>query len=110
MLPSIILNGFRSQPPQRYRYSDSVVFWLEVPNFPQVKSLLLKKASMNEEINNYGDTALHYCAYLGYTEMVQWLMEHKADPNIRNKDGATPLSLAQMADQREVLALLQRSS
>lgn len=88
--------------------SDSIVFWLQVPNFSQVKSLIAKK-DVNESINNYGDTALHYCAYLGYSDMVEWLLQRGANRAAKNQDGFTPLDLAQQAQQTETASLLQRA-
>jgi len=88
--------------------SDSVVFWLQVPNFAQVKSLLAKK-DVNEPVNNYGDTALHYSAYLGYAELTEWLLQRGADREVKNQDGFTALQLAQQAQQSDTVVLLQRA-
>jgi ankyrin repeat protein len=88
--------------------SDSVVFWLQVPNFAQVKSLLAKK-DVNEAVNNYGDTALHYSAYLGYVDLLEWLLQRGADRDVKNQDGFTALELAEQSQQSEAVALLQKS-
>ena len=44
--------------------------------------------------NENGDTALHRCAALGHVDCVDWLLEHGADPNQRNRDGLCAADLA----------------
>ena len=41
--------------------------------------------------NQAGDTALHVAAALGYDTVVQFLAEHGAQLNAKNKRGLTPL-------------------
>ena len=43
-------------------------------------------------INQAGDTALHGAAALGYNTVVQFLAEHGAQLNVKNKRGQTPLA------------------
>jgi uncharacterized protein len=42
-----------------------------------------------------GDTALHAIAYYGWVRVGQWLLDHGADINAKNKKGETPLRVAQ---------------
>jgi len=42
-----------------------------------------------------GVTALHAVAYYGWVRMTQWLLDHGADINAKNKKGETPLRIAQ---------------
>lgn len=44
---------------------------------------------------NYGDTALHLAAYLGYEDVVEMLIAHGANVNQKNKAGATPLKVTE---------------
>ena len=44
--------------------------------------------------NQAGDTALHVAAARGYDTVVQWLVEHGARVNVKNKRGITPLAAA----------------
>jgi ankyrin repeat protein len=44
---------------------------------------------------NYGDTALHLAAYLGYEDVVDMLIKHGANVNQKNKAGATPLKVTE---------------
>jgi len=42
-----------------------------------------------------GDTALHAIAYYGWVRVGQWLLDHGADINARNKKGETALRVSQ---------------
>ena len=44
-------------------------------------------------VNQAGDTALHGAATLGFNRVIELLVEHGAQPNVRNKRGQTPLAL-----------------
>ena len=43
--------------------------------------------------NNAGDTALHGAAPMGYNTVIQFLADHGADVNAKNKRGLTPLGV-----------------
>jgi len=51
---------------------------------------------------------LHYAASGGYKDIVQILLDHKADVNVKNDAEATPLSIAASAGKRDVVALLKQ--
>jgi hypothetical protein len=42
----------------------------------------------------HGSTALHWAAYVGQLEVVKMLLEAKADVNVHNRDGRSPLDRA----------------
>lgn len=44
--------------------------------------------------NEYGLTALHGAAFIGANSIIQYLMEHGANPELLDKHGETPLSIA----------------
>ena len=45
--------------------------------------------------NNKGDSLLHWASLNGHLDIVKCLVEEgKADPNIKNKNGKTPLYIA----------------
>ena len=44
--------------------------------------------------NPAGDTALHIAAARGYDTVIQWLVEHGARVDVKNKRGMTPLAAA----------------
>ena len=56
-----------------------------------------KEYNVCEYLNKDGWNALHYVAYYGYPEILDYMLNNliiKIDPNIKNKDGYTPLLLA----------------
>jgi uncharacterized protein len=53
--------------------------------------------------------ALHGAAQYGHFEMVQWLLNHGANPNATNFQDKTPLAVAKSAGYAEVAALLEAS-
>jgi ankyrin repeat protein len=66
-----------------------------------------------------GATALHWVCCGGDLKMITWLLENKADPKARMKDGCTPMSCAaaqvrperdeENAQSQAVIRLLERS-
>jgi ankyrin repeat protein len=56
--------------------------------------ILLDTGAKTDLQDTNGNTALHYAVYRVDPESVATLLEHKADPNIQNDQGFTPLDLA----------------
>lgn len=54
-----------------------------------------------------GDTPLHHAARLGLVAVAQWLSSVGAPLDARNRDGVTPLELADEYGQSEIVRLLQ---
>src|SRR4029077_14848426 len=52
----------------------------------------LEQGSDVNAMNQAGDTALHGAAAMGYDTVVQFIADHGAQLNIRNKRGQTPLA------------------
>jgi ankyrin repeat protein len=68
--------------------------------------------------DNEGNTALHYPLmnvlknklYLPYSkEIIKILMREGADPHIRNKEGKSPMDLAEKSEEKELIDLLKSS-
>ncbi|KZW02100.1 ankyrin [Exidia glandulosa HHB12029] len=57
--------------------------------------------------DEFGFTPLHLAADRGSEEMVKLLLGHGADPSIKDPDGETALSLAQVSDHAAIIALLE---
>lgn len=55
---------------------------------------LLSPTEINIELNPVGWTALHYVVEEGILESAEWLLQHGADPNRKDKGGWTPLHWA----------------
>jgi ankyrin repeat protein len=82
-----------------------------------IKLLVSTGIDINSQ-NNYGNTALHYPIfnvlknkmYLPYSkEIVKNLVEEGADPNVKNKDGKTPMDLAVESEENELINLMKSS-
>jgi len=65
-------------------------------------SLLKMKFNINEQ--SRGWTPLHYAVWADDPDMVRLLLAAGANPKIRDKDGASPLSLARMFGKRNAAA------
>jgi ankyrin repeat protein len=45
-------------------------------------------------VSKIGKTALHYAAAAGHTQVIALLLDHGADPTLKDNQGSTPLDLA----------------
>ena len=72
----------------------------------EVKELLESKANIGGEYWEYRETPLHLAAHFGHRDIVDLLLQEKADIEARNGDLATPLHLAAYSDRNEVVTLL----
>jgi uncharacterized protein len=75
-----------------------------------VRILLATPTDINH-VNNLGWTALMEAVILGdggptHTEIVRLLLGHKANPNIADREGITPLAHARKRGYREMVTLL----
>ena len=62
--------------------------------YARVEKWIRDGGGVNLEEPFQGGTMLHTAAARGNKEMTSLLLEHKADPNIHSRNGATPLILA----------------
>jgi uncharacterized protein len=74
---------------------------------PMVELLLRSGAKVND-VNYSGETALHYAAGKGFTDIVKILINNKADVNARTEIDMTPLKLAAGAGKSDIVALLKQ--
>ena len=65
----------------------------EAEAIASIKLCLDAGADVNA-VNNQGDTALHGAAQKGYDQVVQFLVDHGAKLDIKDKRGRTPLDAA----------------
>jgi ankyrin repeat protein len=60
---------------------------------PKAMNLLANNPSLVSSKDDDNCTPLHWAAQLGQTDVVRWLLEHKADPNAIAYNNFTPLFL-----------------
>ena len=74
-----------------------------------IRLLVAKGAKVNQAPTkvNVGETALHVAIASGFPDIVQLLLELKANPNAKAKHSGTPLELARKGDQDDLVALLK---
>ena len=63
-------------------------------NFSKLKQIVASGIDVNNARNEHNATPLFMAAHEKYTEIVKYLLEKGADPNIKIKLGATPLFVA----------------
>jgi ankyrin repeat protein len=69
------------------------------PDFKKAKEILEENVNIdiNQIKNEQGETLLHFVAYIGDLEFVQYLAETKgADVNTKASEGWTPLAIASL--------------
>jgi ankyrin repeat protein len=71
-----------------------------------VKLLIDKGAELNNVDENNNDTVLNWAVFLGYTDIVELLLNADANPDIPDKFGRTPLMYAVMKKQLHMVRLL----
>ncbi len=62
---------------------------IENNDVKELDNLLLKGLSINQK-GEAGWTLLHWSSYYEKTSITKWLIQHRADPKIRNDDGQLP--------------------
>ena len=68
--------------------------------------MILAGADVNKK-DDYERTALHYAASYGYLDMIQLLIRHKAELEVKNKNDNTPLDLATINGELEAIRILK---
>ena len=71
-------------------------------------TFLLTKGANVDIQDNEGNTAMHVSVTLNYTQYVRQLLEKNARPDLKNKAGETPLSLAASKNVRIVKMILTK--
>ncbi|KAF4678190.1 hypothetical protein FOL47_003252 [Perkinsus chesapeaki] len=72
----------------------------------RVNELLDSGEASLEAVDNEGWTAIHHCAMLDYSEMLESLVARKADVNVSNKSKRTPLHIAADWDTTDCMKIL----
>ena len=68
---------------------------------------MLEKGAIVNTQNRTGETALMYAAWRGHSQIVQLLLEYRADVTLKNSQGDTALTLAESKEHLEIIQMLQ---
>jgi ankyrin repeat protein len=78
------------------------VFCLQSGNSARAKELL-SQSDINSSLNDFGDTALHYCCHIGFQEVLDWLLGKEGiDIHKQNKQGWTAIDIAHSNGQQQI--------
>lgn len=91
-----ILNFHTVQTPILFR---AICFW---QNYPHLNDILPKLQAVRFTKDIHGNTILHYLAPLAGCQLLRYFLEAGMDVNAQNKDGNTPMHLA---DEKNLLVL-----
>ncbi|KAJ4975034.1 hypothetical protein NE237_008208 [Protea cynaroides] len=72
--------------------------------------VLLEAGAKVDALDKNKNTALHYAAGYGRKECVALLLENGAAVTLQNLDGKTPIDVAKLNNQQEVLKLLEKDA
>lgn len=84
----------------------SIHYCAEVGNSECILYLLSRKVNVNSLLN--GSTPLHLAAENGHYDAVTLLVDNKADVNIKDSDGSSPLYLAYLRKHEDILNFLKK--
>ncbi len=71
-----------------------------------VQDLVQKGVRINEDLDEYGATALHWAAVKGHRDIGEFLLNKGANVDQKNRDGDTPLHLAVAFGHKDLIQLL----
>ncbi|CAH9084755.1 unnamed protein product [Cuscuta epithymum] len=72
--------------------------------------ILLEAGAKVDALDKNKNTALHYAAGYGRKECVSLLLENGAAVTLQNMDGKTPIEVAKLNNQQDVLKLLEKDA
>jgi acyl-CoA-binding protein len=87
---------------------NSIVYWATQNNIEKLEELLSSSERSINEVNEDGRSALHMAVDRGFTSLVKKILntKYKANPNLQDNNGATPLHFAVMVEELELVRIL----
>jgi len=73
----------------------------------ELKSMYITPENINQQ-DIYGNTALYYALNLKNKEKINLLAYNKANQNIKNNNGISPLDFAKQMNDKEILKILMK--
>jgi ankyrin repeat protein len=97
-------------PPDKRNISGETPLW-KASQFgrKEVVDILLATNAVDVNVQSTaGQTPLFWAAANGYSKVVRLLLDQGAEPNYTDKDGRSPLSIAQFYNHTTIIAMLTR--
>jgi len=95
-----------ADPDARFDGEGTVIMASAEINKPDFTEILVSAGAKVDAVDARGYSALHRAAALGHLEVARLLLEHGADSSLE-ANGETPLSLARLRDQHNIVELLE---
>jgi hypothetical protein len=97
-------------PPDKQSIHGATPLWMaSASGHKEVVEVLLATSAVEVNVRSIsGRTPLFWAAAKGYSEVVRLLLDHGAELNYTDKDGKSPLSIAQFYGEATVIAMLTR--
>jgi RNA polymerase sigma factor (sigma-70 family) len=105
------LHGQRPSKDDEFAKSVQLFSSLETTaQYSQLKSIeqMLVDGIDADARDENGQTLLHWAAMHGYLDATEFLIQHRSSPNVKDKDGKTPLQVAEEMGHQQVADLLRR--
>ena len=112
MLPTLPLSGILKGGHHHTTPHHHTIMAVPIPGVDEADSPVRKQDVPEETIayinlqENTGWTALHFAAEKGYMSICQMLLEHWADPHIKNNDEKTAADIASDNSHDDVYSLI----
>ena len=74
-----------------------------------VKTFIEKMDDVNM-VDRYGATMLHWSVHKGNSDLAKFLLSKGADPDLKDKQGNTPISVAIINEDVDMIVLLSSKS
>lgn len=94
--------------PTDARGEDDLFRAIRVGDLPRIRALIDAATARVNEHNALGQTPLHAAALVRNAAVCDWLLQHGADPSLKDRDGLTPLLVVATLRSADVAESLLR--
>ncbi|CAI9607684.1 unnamed protein product, partial [Staurois parvus] len=109
---------------KRFSFLDYLLIVILMPVMLIGYVIMISKSKQNERLinillhsgvdvnaaDNSGNTALHYACKMKTQSIIPILLEANANPSIKNKEGESPVDIAERLQFKNILELMKKSS
>jgi len=99
----LAIDADRSLLALRSPLGETLLHWFAVENEPATVAFFHERGVAIDARSDLGGTALIDCARVGHTDLCGWLLDHGADPALRDDAGESAVSAAACAGRYSTL-------